>query len=110
MAVDYKPLNRQQDWSSDEKMVLRRVFALAELAAVGASSIISRTVLHNTIAGKLDAGEEQDLRALFSGIRDAIDATDNAYDVVQHTTAFTMTGNKRRVIKTMAEAVVAMIV
>jgi hypothetical protein len=110
MAVNYKPLNRNQEWSSDEKKVLRKLFGLAEAAAdPSTSATISRLVVHKTLAGKLDANEEQDIRTLFDGLRTAIDADDTGYDIVQHSTAFRMNGPKKKIIKTMAEAVVAMI-
>jgi hypothetical protein len=72
--------------------------------------VISPKVVHLTCGSKLNESDYLDIRALFAGIRSAIDATDNAYDVVQHTTGFKMDSSKKRVIKTMAEAVVAQIV
>ena len=111
MAVSNAALNRSQEWSSDEKKVLRKIFDLAQTAATSStSSVISPTVVHTTCAGKLSAQEELDIRALMNGIRGAIDATDNTYDVVPHTTAFRMNGEKKKIIRVMAEAVVAQIV
>jgi len=76
MAVNYKPLNRDNTWNEDKKIALRRLFGLAEVAAAGATAAtISRSVVNRTIAGKLDAGEEQDIRTLFDGLRRAMTDT-----------------------------------
>lgn len=110
MAVSYSALNRNQAWSSDQKIVYRKLFALAETAAdPSTSATISRTVVNRTLGGKLSATEEQDVRSLFAGLRTAIDNDDTAYDLQPHFTADRWTGNQRRIIKAMAQAVVDMI-
>lgn len=110
MAVNYKPLNRSSEWTNDEKKVIRKLFGLAEAAADPSTSTeISRTIVNRTLAGKIDAGEEQDFRSLFEGLRTAIDNDDTAYDLQPHFAADRWTGNGRRVIKAMAQSVVDMI-
>jgi hypothetical protein len=110
MAVNYKPLNRDQEWSVDEKNVYRKLFGLAETAAdPSTSATISRTVVNQTLAGKVGAGEEQDLRSLFAGLRTAIDDDDTAYDLQPHFAADSWTGNHRRIVRAMAQSVVDMI-
>lgn len=110
MAVNYKPLNRDNTWSEDQKIVLRRLFGLAETAAdPSTSSVISREVVNRTLAGKLPADQEQDIRTLFIGLRTAIDNDDTTYDVGQHFAADSFRGNQRRIVKGMAQAVVDMI-
>jgi hypothetical protein len=109
MAIDHKPLRRCQEWSTDEKRVLSKLFDLAFTAATGSSSIISRKVVNRTLAGKLDAGSEQDIRALFAILRTRIDDTDTTPAFGDHFGSTRWTGNKRRIIKAMAETVVAAI-
>lgn len=107
MAVSNAALNRSQDWSSDQKKVLRKVFATAQSAALAENSaLVSRSIVHTQLAGKLDSLEEQDIRSLMEGIRYAIDNNNASYDLQPHFTADRWTGNKRRVIKAMAQAVV----
>jgi len=73
MAVNYKPLNRNQEWTEDQKIVYRRLFGLAEVAADPSTpATISRSVVNRTLAGKVSASEMQDLRSLFIGLRKAI--------------------------------------
>lgn len=110
MAVNYKPLNRDNSFTEDEKIVLRRLFGLAEVAAnPSTSSTISRSVVNRTLAGKIGADAQQDLRSLFAGLRTAIDADNTAYDLQPHFSADRWTGNKRKIVKAMAQAVVDMI-
>jgi hypothetical protein len=110
MAINYNPLNRNSSWSTDQKNVLRKVFGLAETAAApSTSATISRTVLNRALGGKLPANQEQDIRSLFAGLRDAIDADDTAYDLSDHFAADSWTGNERRIIRAMAQSVVDMI-
>jgi len=109
MAINHKPLRRCQEWSTDEKRVLSKLFDLAFTAATGASTIISREVVNRTIAGKLDAGSEQDIRALFEVLRTRIDDTDTTPALGPHFGASRWTGNKKRIIKGMAETVIAAI-
>ena len=107
MAVNFKPLNRNQTWTEDQKIVYRRLFKLAFAAAdPSTSSEISRSIVNRTLAGKLDAGEEQDVRTLFAGLRVAIDADNTSYDLQAHFGADRYTGNKRRIVKAMAQTVV----
>lgn len=107
MANDYKPLNRNSSWSSDQKAVLRKLFGLAEAAAAPSTSTeISREIINKTLAGKLSATAEQDIRSLFDGLRKAIDDDDTAYDLQPHFTADRWTGNERRIIKALAQSVV----
>jgi len=74
MAMDYNSLQRGNSWSTDQKRVIRKLFDLAFTAAdPSTSATISRTVVNQTLAGKLDAGEEQDFRSLFIGLRKAMD-------------------------------------
>ena len=109
--MNFASLNRNQEWSSDEKKVLRKLFTLAESAATGGdSTIISPTVVHTTCGQKLNSNDYLDIRALMKGLRSAIDAADTSYDVVQHTTAFRMEASKKRIIKDLAEVIVPQIV
>lgn len=112
MAVDYKPLNRQQDFSVDQKKSLKKVFQAAEASALvdPASSTITRTDVHTILAGYWDGDARHDIQALMKEIRSAISATDNARNIDSVVGAFRMTGNKKRVIRTMANAVIAQIV
>lgn len=110
MAVDYKPLYQEQEWSTDEKRALARVFALAEVAAApSVSSTISRAVIHKELGGKLAADERHDLFQVFQGLRAAIDADNASYDIDPHFSAHRWNGNKERVIRAMANSVIAMV-
>jgi hypothetical protein len=110
MAVNYKPLRRCQEWHTSEKRAFEKLFGLAETAAdPSTSTVISRTTVNRTLAGKTDAGTEQDLRSLFAGLRTAIDNDDTGYDLQPHFASDTQTGNKRRIFRAMAQSVVDMI-
>lgn len=111
MAVNYKPLNRNQEWSTDAKSAIRRLFGLAETAAdPSTSSIISREVVNRTLAGKVSAKEEQAFRSLFEGLRTAIDNDDTSYDIQPHVTNSPWDSARRtKIIKNMAQSVVDMI-
>ena len=111
MAVDFKPLNRQQDFTVQQKEALKKVFTFAENAATGSdSTIVSRTKCHLALAGHFSGDDKHDIQALMKEIRDAIDATDNARDIDSVLGAFRMGGNKRRVIRVMANEVISQIV
>ena len=111
MAVNYKPLNRNQEWSSDQKNVLRKLFGSAEIAAdPSTSALISREIVNRTLGGKLSANEEQAIRSLFIGLRDAIDNDNTSYDLQPHVTNSPFDSARRtKIIKNMAQSVVDMI-
>ena len=109
--MNFNSLNRNQEWSSDEKAVYRKLFNLGEAAALGEDEeLVNRSIVHTTIAGKLSAEEAQDMRSLFIGIRSAITAQNPDYDLQPHFTADSYTGNKRRIVKGLAQQVVDQIV
>lgn len=111
MAVDYKPLNRQQDFTVQQKEALKKVFQFGEAAAVGEdSTLASRKLIHLALAGWFSGDEKHDIQALFKEIRSAIDEPDNTRDITSVVGSFRMGGNKRRVLRTMADAVIAQIV
>lgn len=112
MAVDYKPLNRQQDFSVAQKAALKKVFLAAEASALVApsSTTISRSQVHTILAGYFDGDAQHDIQALMKEIRDAITDTDAARDITSVVGAWRMGGNRKRVIKAMANAVIAQIV
>jgi hypothetical protein len=111
MAVNYKPLNRNQEWGTDAKSAIRRLFGLAETAAApSTSATISRKVVNRTLAGKVSAKEEQAFRTLFGGLRDAMDADNTSYDITPHVTNAAFSSARRtKIIKNMANEVIAMI-
>lgn len=107
MAIDHKPLRRCNEWSTDEKRVISKLFDLAFTAAdPSTSATISRKVVNTTLAGKLDAGSEQDIRALFIILRQRIDDDDTTAAFGSHFGSSRWTGNKKRIIKAMAQTVV----
>jgi len=111
MAVDYKPLNRNQEFSTPQKAALKKIFGFAEAAATGGdSTIVSRKKVHLALSGHFSANDRADIQALMKEIRDASDDADNARDLSSVFGAWRMEGAKRLVIKTMANAVVAQIV
>lgn len=108
MALDYKPLNRLQQFTLDQKKALRKLFGLAWTASDPSTpATISRTVIQKACSGHFSANERRDIDALFKELRSAIDADDNARDLESVFGAFCMDGYKRRALKTMADAVVA---
>jgi hypothetical protein len=110
MALNFKPLNREGNWTVAQKKSLKKLFELAESAATGSdSSIISDTVVHTTLSGYFDSEERHAVGRLMNGIRSAIDATDNAYDVKLHLSGHGG-GNQKRVVKALADAVIVQIV
>jgi hypothetical protein len=104
MAIDHKPLRREQEWSTDEKRVISKFFNLA-FASANDSTAFTRNAINRILAGKLDAGSEQDLRALAIVLTTAIDNNDTALDLGPHFGASRWTGNKKRIIKAMAQTV-----
>jgi hypothetical protein len=110
MAVDYKPLNRQQDFTVQQKASLKKIFQAAEAAAAGSSSAVSRELVHRYLANHWDGDARHDIQALMAAIRAAVDATNNAYDIDSVISAFRMEGNKKKVLRVMANAVIAAIV
>lgn len=111
MAVNYKKLNRNQEWGTDAKRAIARLFGLAETAAdPSTSSVISRSVVNRTLAGKVSASEEQAFRSLFEGLRTAIDDDDTDYDLQPHVTNTAFSSSRRtKIIKGMAQEVIDMI-
>ena len=111
MAVDYKPLRRNQEWGTEAKRAIAKLFGLAEAAAApSTSSEISRTIVNRTLAGKVSANEEQAFRSLFEGLRQAMDDDDTAYDLQPHVTNCAWDSSRRtKIIKNMAQSVVDMI-
>ena len=111
MAVDYKPLNRNQEFSTAQKAALKKIFGFAEAAATGSdSSLISNQIVHTTLAGYFSANADRDIKALCKAFRAAVDAQDNAYDLDSVFGAMCMETRSKRTIKTMANAVIAQVV
>jgi len=110
MAVDYAPLNRNQEFTTPQKAALKKAFGFAEVAAVGASTAVSRKKVHLALSGHFPENDKRALQVLFAEIRSAVDATDNARDINSLMSgAFSIEGAKRKVIKTMANSAIAMI-
>lgn len=109
MAVDYKPLNRHQEFSTPQKAALKKIFGFAEAAALAAPSAaaISRTIIHTAMSGHFSANADRDVRALFKEFRSAVEARDNARNLNTVFGGMCMEGSKKRVLKTMANAVIA---
>lgn len=111
MAVNYKPLNRQQDWTVQQKAALKKIFQAAEAAAVGGdSSLVNRTLVHTYLAGHFSGDDHHDIQALMKAIRDASDAADNARNIDSVVGSFRMNGNRKRVLRIMSNDVIAQIV
>lgn len=111
MAVSFASMNRQQDWTVQQKAALKKIFLAAESAATGGdSSLVNRTLVHTYLAGHFSGDDHHDIQALMKEIRDASDAADNARNIDSVVGSFRMTGNRKRVIKQMANAVIAQIV
>jgi hypothetical protein len=112
MAVDYKPLNRNQEFSTPQKAAIKKIFGFAEVAAAAApdASAISRTIVHTVMSGHFSANADRDIRALFKEFRSAIAAQDSSRDLDSTFGGMCMEGTQRRLLKTMANAVVAQIV
>lgn len=111
MAVDFKPLNRNESFSVAQKAALRKVFTAGQAAATGGNSaLVSQKIVHNALAGYFSEDDKQDLVKLFRYIRAASDAADNAFDITTIVSSFHMNGHKRKVIKALGDAVIAQIV
>ena len=111
MALNFDSLNREGNWTVDQKRDIKRLFNIAETAATGGSSAdFQREDVQRTLMTHFDGVEKHDLSRLMDGLRSAVDATDNAYDVSIHISASRLGGNKRRVIRALADAVVTQII
>lgn len=111
MAVDYKRLNRQQDWNVQQKAALKKVFQAFESAATGSdSALCSRTIIHNAMSGHFDGDFKHDVQQLGEAFRTAVDAQDNAASIVGVMSSFRAGGNKRRVLRLMADEAITQIV
>lgn len=110
-STAFATLNRNQEWSSDEKKVLRKLFTAANSAASGGNSaLISPTVLQTVCGQKLNSNDYMDIRALMKGLRESIDAgSAPAEGAVKWTTAFRMEATKKRVIRELADGALALI-
>ena len=85
MAVDYKELYRNQEYSVDAKKVIHKAFVAAEASAAGGdATLITDAIVNQIIAGKIDAIEEHDLRVLFDGLRAACTEDDNTFDITPY--------------------------
>ena len=109
MAVDYKPLNRNQEFSTPQKAALKKIFGFAEVAAAAAPAItaITRTIIHTAMSGHFSANMDRDVRQLFKHFRVEIAAQNSTADLDSVFGGMCMEGTQRRILKTMAEAVVA---
>ena len=111
MAVNYKALNRQQDLAVHQKAALKKVFELAEVAVRnGDSSLVSRTLVHLALAGNFEGDIQHDIQALMKEVRSAIDDSDANRDIGPVISSFRMDGNSRKIVRTMADAVIAQVV
>jgi len=112
MAVDYKPLNRNQEFTTPQKAALKKIFQAAESAAIGgASTLVSRKLVHLALSGHFPENDKRSLQVLMAEIRSASDAADNSRDIDSLMGGgFSMEGAKRLIIKTMADATIAQIV
>ena len=110
MAVDYKPLNRNQEFTTPQKAALKKVFGLAETAAnPSTSATISRKIIHTALSGYFPYTEKKSLTRVFAELRDAIDDDDAARDMTTVVGSTSFASDKRKIIRTMTEAVVALI-
>jgi hypothetical protein len=77
MALNFAPLNREASWTTAQKKALKKVFNLAETAAVGGdSALVSRSIVHTTLSGYFDSEERHAIGRLMTGLRNAIDSAD----------------------------------
>ena len=77
--IDYKSLYRYGGFSIDQKKHLARLLQTAEAATTSAE--LSRDVVHQKLRGKFARNEKEKWQTLFEGIRAAIDASDNTFDL-----------------------------
>lgn len=104
MAIDFRPLNRHQEFSTPQKAALKKVFTLLEQAAVNSNiNLCTPTMVHLAMGGKFSAADEADIKALCKFIREATVALDPTRDVSHVLGAFRMEGTKKKVIKTIGQ-------
>jgi hypothetical protein len=109
--VDYKPLNRRDDWTVQQKASIKKIFLAAESAATkGDSTLVSRTFVHNALAGNFDGDHRHDIQALMKEVRAAINNVDNTRSIDSVVGSFRMGGHQRRVLRVMANDVISQIV
>lgn len=109
-GVDYKSLNRSADLSTLQKKALKKVFLAGEAAAQNSEpKLCNTTIIHRAVGGWFSGDEQGDIQALFKAVRTAIDTSDTKYDLTHVVGSFRMGGTRRRLLRTMAEAVVAQI-
>ena len=110
MNVDYKSLNRNSDLSTAQKKALKKVFLAGEVAAHhGESELCSQILIHRAIGGWFSGDEKGDIQSLFKVIRKAIDTSDATCDISNVISSFRMDGGKRKLLRTMAVAVIGQI-
>jgi len=113
MAVDYKPLNRHQEFSTPQKAALKKIFGLAEAGAAsgtGATGGFTRTIVHTALSGHFSANADRDIKALFKRFREEIGDQNSSADLSSTFGAMCFESTKKKVLKTMAETVIADIV
>jgi len=107
MAVDYKELYRNQEYSVDAKKVITKAFEAAEAsAALGNATLITDAILNQIVAGKLDADDEHDFRILFDGLRAACTADDNTFDLEPYWRGNSWDFSKESFFRNASQAVV----
>lgn len=111
MAVSYVSLNRNQEFSTPQKAAIKKIFGLAEAAATGSdSTLVSRTLVHLALGGHFSPNAVRDIKALMREIQSAVDAQDNARDLNSTFGVMCMETRQRKILKTMANAVIAQVV
>lgn len=111
MALDFKPLNRQQDYTVQQKAAIKKLFTaaceFATSADAASGKIISRSGVHTVMAGDFSGDEKHDMQRVFKWVRLKI-TNENAPNIDGMDEAFMgyrSTGNKKKVIRELAQYV-----
>lgn len=111
-SIDYKSLNRQTNLTVQQKAALKKIFIVAEKAvAERTPSLVGVVVIHRAMGGAgFNGDEKHDIQALFKQVRIAIATDDSKRDLSQVIGSFRMGGNKRKIIRNMANQLLDQIV
>lgn len=106
MAVDYKPLNRNQEFTTGQKAALKKVFAaMYEMCINSDASYCTRKFFHRALAAHFSGLEYDDLFALYEFLRDRMEALDNTTMPDSVVSTFRMNTAQKKIIRVMATAV-----
>lgn len=106
MAVDYKPLNRNQEFTTAQKAALKKVFAAMYQMCINSDvSYCTRKFVHRALAAHFSGLVYDDIFVLYDYILENMLALDNSNTSETVVGTFRMSSEQKKIIRVMADAV-----